>query len=111
MLRIVKFLSGLYSAYESSHNQIISQSSLLNVNEAFYRKQNVATMLSQSSPVPLDNAAFASAFGGRGRGRGRGSGASHGSRGSRGRNRYCHYYHKTNNLPEKCWMKFGKPDW
>ena len=74
MLRIMKFLFSLDLAYESSQNQIISQSSLHVVNEAFYHIQNVDTMLSQSPLVSLDNVAFASTPSGLGRGRGCGLG-------------------------------------
>ena len=77
MLRTVKFLLGLDPTYESSWHQLISQSTLPNVNEAFSRIHNVDTMLSQSSPMSLYRASFAFSTGSRGRGRGRGSGGGH----------------------------------
>ena len=63
ILRTIKFLSDLDPAYESFRHQIISQPTLPNMNEAFSRIQNVDAMLSQSSPVSSDSAAFAFANG------------------------------------------------
>ena len=81
------------------------------MNEAFSCIQNVDTMLSQSLLVYLDSVAFASTTSAYGRGQGRGSGRGRGSRGGSDRDRYYHYCQKTNHLPEKCWVKFGKLDW
>jgi len=60
---------------------------------------------------------------GRGRGRGRDFGGGRGSFGA-GRNipvgqlnasdngsRHCTHCGRNNNISEKCWMKFGRPEW
>ncbi|PIN06910.1 hypothetical protein CDL12_20528 [Handroanthus impetiginosus] len=111
---VAKFLSGLHPNLRSVRDSLLASDTVPSISNALSRVLRVASAGS-SGALPLtttENSAMAIRGCGRGSSRGRGGqgGRSHGSTDSKGP-RACIYCGRTNHISEKCWIKFGKPDW
>ncbi|PIN01521.1 hypothetical protein CDL12_25970 [Handroanthus impetiginosus] len=96
---VAKFLSGLNPSLRPVRDSLLASDSVPALSNALSRVLRVATAGSSGpqSPLTTENSAMAG-------GRGRSSTESKGTR-------YCTYCGRTNHISEKCWVKFGKPDW
>ncbi|KAL0386536.1 UNVERIFIED_CONTAM: hypothetical protein Slati_4545400 [Sesamum latifolium] len=106
---VAKFLSGLDSTLRATRNSLLSSDSVPTLSNALSRVLRISTGSTLAPPL---YETFALAIRGRGSSRGRSS------RGGRGRDshisrgpRYCEHCGKTYHISEKCWNKFGKPEW
>ncbi|XP_020243477.1 uncharacterized protein LOC109821726 [Asparagus officinalis] len=117
-----KFLSGLNPNLQSQvRGQILGGDTIPSLTATFFRVMQVSTGVTSDtttpSPPTMDQSAMFSNRGkGRGRGRGRDSGGGRGSFGGRQGesdkgSRQCGHCGRTNHISEKCWEKFGRPQW
>ncbi|XP_020260332.1 uncharacterized protein LOC109836748 isoform X2 [Asparagus officinalis] len=121
-LAVSKFLSGLNSNLQSQvRGQILGGDTIPSLTAIFFRVMQVSTGVTSDtttpSPPTMDQSVMFSNRGkGRGRGRGRDSGGGRGSFGGRQGesdkgSRQCGHYGRINHISEKCWEKFGRPQW
>ncbi|KAH6798462.1 hypothetical protein C2S51_034946 [Perilla frutescens var. frutescens] len=106
---VAKFLSGLDHSLRPTRDSLLASDNVPTLSNALSRVLRVATGRTDdgSSPLPDTSAMFArgrGSFRGRSRGRGRGTHTTPGDRS-------CVYCGRSNHVSEKCWAKFGKPDW
>ncbi|XP_020261846.1 uncharacterized protein LOC109837879 [Asparagus officinalis] len=121
-LAVSKFLSGLHPNLQSQvRGQILGGDTIPSLTATFSRVMQVSTGVSSDtsapSPPSVDQSAMFSSRGrGRGRGRGRdsvgGRGSFSGRQGDSDRGSHqCGHCGRTNHISEKCWEKFGRPQW
>ena len=111
-LVVAKFLSALKPELASQvRGHILSGDTIPSLTTAFSRVLRIAT----GTPIVHNDQSALATYGcgrdtkrGRGRGRGRDSGGRHNAR--RG-NFKCDHCEGMNHSSDRCWTKFGKPDW
>ncbi|GFP99655.1 hypothetical protein PHJA_002109600 [Phtheirospermum japonicum] len=106
---VAKFQSGLDSTFWPVRDNLLSSEAIPALSNALSRVLRVATGCPESNPsTPSENSAMAicSHWSSRGRcgGRGREVDSSKGSLS-------CVHCGRSNHASEKCWAKFGKPEW
>ena len=104
-------------------SQILGGDSISTLTATLSIVMHVSTGADVSSASSIDQSAM---YSGRGRGRGHGGGATFRGGGSFGARdnvpggqlnlsdkgpRHCTHYDQNNHIFEKCWTKFGRPEW
>lgn len=114
-LKVISFLAAQGPQYESAKNQLLTGVELPTLNATFSRLSCIPVEADQpedvGETVALSATIQPSSIATRGRGRGRGSSARGGHIGIKKEGRYCDFCHKPGHPEDKCWKKFGKPDW
>ncbi|KAF9594484.1 hypothetical protein IFM89_031602 [Coptis chinensis] len=111
------FLHSLNSEYTAFKDRILAGETIPMASQALSRlmrkkQENIVTL-----PHPMGSSTLISSgfCGGRGSGSGRGNvcGNRGGGRGGRGNlgNLKCTFCGRTNHLEDRCWKKYGKPEW
>ncbi|KAG6431871.1 hypothetical protein SASPL_103441 [Salvia splendens] len=105
---VAKFLSGLNADLQPLRDSLMASDDIPTLSNALSRVLRVSTGRTESTS--FDNSAMSArgrgSYGGLGRGQGRGRGRGRGFH-----DRLCDHCGRSNHESDKCWKKFGKPDW
>ncbi|KAG6385467.1 hypothetical protein SASPL_154302 [Salvia splendens] len=105
---VAKFLSGLNADLQPLRDSLMASDDIPTLSNALSRVLRVSTGRTESTS--FDNSAMSArgrgSYGGCGRGQGRGRGPGRGFH-----DRLCDHCGRSNHESDKCWKKFGKPDW
>ena len=105
---VAKFLSGLNADLQPLRDSLMASDTIPTLSNALSRVLRVSTGRTESTSFESSamSARGQGLYGGRGRGQGRGRGRGRGFH-----DRLCDHCGRSNHESDKCWKKFGKPDW
>lgn len=105
---VAKFLSGLNADLQPLRDSLMASDTIPTLSNALSRVLRVSTGRTESTSFASSamSARGRGSYGGRGRGQGRGRGRGRGFH-----DRLCDHCGRSNHESDKCWKKFGKPDW